>query len=134
MLRRRLIVTASFLAVGSYAWFRVAYERGAPALTDLPSDLMLILLPVVLLALVVGAAVLWGSTRHSAALAQLIACSVTFILAVVEETARYLGPESQLWQITHRPLVQLAVQSIILVCLLAFAAAYIWYAHTPKRI
>ncbi|HYJ04494.1 MAG TPA: hypothetical protein VEX43_05130 [Chthoniobacterales bacterium] len=129
-----LIIAVSVVAIASYVWFHMTYIMGVPVMLDMPFVLFHISLPIFILALLVGAAVLWTKTRHVAALIQLIACSVTFILAIVDEIARYLGPDGPLYKLTRRSPVQAVVQSVILVCCIAFPVAYIWYARAQKRI
>src|SRR3954447_16082149 len=95
------------------------------------------LLPLIFLCLVVGAAVLWKKTRHTAALLQLIASSLIFVLLAVESLAHYLvsAGKSELLGVIYGPHVQPVGQIAFLIAFVVFPVGYLWYAlsHLTNR-
>jgi hypothetical protein len=95
-----------------------------------------ILLPVVLLILVVGAAILWTKTRGMAVLLQLIAFSLAFLLQLVQSLAHYLMKfgKSALFDVTNTESWRGVAQIGFLIILITLPVGYLWYALSHKRI
>jgi hypothetical protein len=95
-----------------------------------------VLLPVVFLILVVGAAILWAKTRRAAVLLQLIGFSLAFLLQLVQSLANCLMKfgESALYDATNTESWRGVSQIGFLVIVIAFPAGYLWYALSHKRI
>jgi hypothetical protein len=136
-MRVLLISVAGLLAVASYAWFHITYViMGIPVAHDIPFVLFHTLLPIMVLALLVGAIVLWIRTRHVGALLQLVSCCITFVLAAVEEMGKVLdhADKSQLSEFMRQPAPRFAGQIVLILCFIAFLTGYIWHARTAKSI
>jgi hypothetical protein len=136
-IRVLLVSLGGLLAVACYAWLHIRYVIMAiPVAHDIPFVLFHTLLPVMLLALLVGALMLWSRTRHVAALLQLVSCCLIFVLAVVEEVGKVLdhADKSQLSEFMLQPAPRFAGQIVVFLCFIAFLTGYIWYARTIKRI
>jgi hypothetical protein len=85
-----------------------------------------------------GAAILWMRTKGLAALLQLIASSVAFLLVASEPLAQFLqgvGSE-QLVFFIHRPDVVRITVILLVICMILFPIGYLWHALHPgtKRI
>jgi hypothetical protein len=135
-MRVLLISVAGLLAVASYAWFHITYIMGVPVAWDMPFVLFHTLLPLMVLALLVGTIVLWANTKHVAALLQLVSCGITFLLLALEEAGKYLdhAEKPQLSEFMREPPLRLVMQIIVHLCFIAFLTGYIWYARIAKRI
>ena len=103
------------------------YPRGPLLMAFVPS--------FIFLALVIGAAELWTKTKRAAVLLQLIGCSLTFILLILERLANYLArfDKRALFNAIHFDFRGFTT-GLVFLALLAFTIGYLWYAFSEKRI
>jgi hypothetical protein len=137
MLKRPLLAyVACLLIAACYAWLRVTRLLGTPDTLDVPRIVIDMLMLVMVGALVYGAWLLWRTTRHLGALLQLITSAIVFAFGALDQFAKALDDAHmpQVWDFIRRPPVEFAVQVVFLLCMIAFPAAYIWYAHSRKSI
>jgi hypothetical protein len=132
-----LIIVASVVAAAAYVWLHMRYVLMAvPEMSSMPFIIFNASLPLFLIALLIGAAALWKRTRHIGALLQLVACSITFALAALEEFGRFLDhPDtSQVSEFMRQPVPRAFEQITVLFCFIAFLTGYIWHARATKSI
>ena len=91
-----------------------------------------------LLCIVVGALLLWRRTKHIAALAQFVAAAGFFVCIFVDWLREFSAPPpfDTSW---FAKLVWSSHLSdfgfiVMIICVLVFPIAYLWYAITQKRI
>jgi hypothetical protein len=130
-----LVIAASLVAVASYVWFHMRYVMGVPVMLDMPFVIFHMSVPIIVVAFLVGAAVLWTNTRHMAVLLQLVSCCVMFFIFAVEELEKFLyhAEKPLLSELLRQPILELVVQIVVFLCFIAFLTGYIWYARTAKR-
>ncbi|PYI92772.1 MAG: hypothetical protein DME97_08075 [Verrucomicrobia bacterium] len=101
----------------------------------MPALLFRYVLPFFFLVALVGAAVLWTKTRRAAALVQMIACLVIFLILALEQVAEYLmrAAKPQLLNFINGADMQFGGQILLIICFVALPIGYLWYALTQKR-
>jgi uncharacterized membrane protein len=100
------------------------------------SQILDILIPAILLALVVGSAILWRKTKRLSVLLQLIAFALSFGLVAVNSVAKCLSHVGRfgLVDAIHKPTAVSVTLFLFGISFAAFSAGYIWYAVTRERI
>jgi hypothetical protein len=92
---------------------------------------------LVTLLLVIGATILWRRTGRASALVQLIAVSVLFLLACVDDLGRFLlitGGHDALIEALHTRQAESFASLASYLSSLAFLIGYIWHAISCRRI
>jgi hypothetical protein len=99
-------------------------------------SLFFILFLLLLLAIVVGAALLWARTNRLPALIQMIACSVVFLMLASKQVAIHLRAAGMpaFYDFTGEPIIERITEITLPICFIAFSIGYLWYALTQKRI
>ena len=136
-MRVTLVIVAAVVAVAGFLWLHMRYVIGAvPVMHDIPFVIFDASLPIFVLVLLVGAALLWTRTRHISALLQLIPCCILFVLAALDELRRFLdrADNSQLSDLMRQSATRVFVQITGLLCFVFFLVGYIWNARRPNRI